>query len=632
MATAQAELFTHADNTDQENLKAAESSLLELADYAYAHTSLKPMSKALFFISRCLLVVRQKGSLTSPDALADAYQGICHALGAARPSDDYSFEETVHEVASHLPHLVGLLSKIHSLAGDGDTLGLAFDTLLRGKWETGEGLGTFLTPEEVVTPIVTMMLEASTDATKSSIAAGPGLFGDICGGTGRFVYHLSRALQQEGVPKKSIVGAARLFDQSRMAVDLARLNFAMDDMTPGFSAVADSLTDVNISALRGRFAFLATNPPFGAAKYKVGDAVKRTLPRDVLHVARLDTGGSSADPAFLFLFRNLELLADGGVLGIVLPDGLIQSTLFINALKAYEQERNTSIAILAVVSLPVAAFALGGTVAKTSFMILRRSSSQDRITPFFASAEHVGFLKRGNRRVPDPKGNNLVRIATQFRDHLADSAGPCWRELSRIVTPIGSAASARRKTTGRLGDVATFIRVSTAHRVKEGHYHISILDVDETGLIDVVAASRNAPITRCLAVKPNDILISCLNPKLWRVTVIPPGIGEWTCSAEFAVFRARRAEEAPKLFVILQHKSVRDQVAALAGGTSSSRQRVRKEQLLEIVLPEVVASGADVERFVQQRSALYRIRAEEVASLTALAKGESHFRSRRVST
>jgi hypothetical protein len=47
-------------------------------------------------------------------------------------------------------------------------------------------------------------------------------------------------------------------------------------------------------------------------------------------------GEGRVDPALLFFFRNLDLLASEGVLGIVMPDGLIYSSTFLDCVSRYE--------------------------------------------------------------------------------------------------------------------------------------------------------------------------------------------------------------------------------------------------------------------------------------------------------
>lgn len=74
-----------------------------------------------------------------------------------------------------------------------------------------------MTPEEVVCPMVEMLLSSIDSSDLARIGkTGQHLYGDICGGTGRFVYAIARKLLVLGYPKRQVERAARLFDQSSL--------------------------------------------------------------------------------------------------------------------------------------------------------------------------------------------------------------------------------------------------------------------------------------------------------------------------------------------------------------------------------------------------------------------------------
>jgi type I restriction enzyme M protein len=72
--------------------------------------------------------------------------------------------------------------------------------------------------------------------------------------------------------------------------------------------------------------------------------------------------------------------------------------------------------VRAVVGLPERTFSLAGTDVKTSFLYIqkKRHPAEKQGPIFFAAAEHVGYLQRGRSELPDPMGNQLVDIATQY--------------------------------------------------------------------------------------------------------------------------------------------------------------------------------------------------------------------------
>ncbi len=223
-------------------------------------------------------------------------------------------------------------------------------------------------------------------------------------------------------------------DQAEGSIQKARINMLLygEDHSQ-LLKVDDSITDTHVDKLVGKFDLILTNPPFGSGKYDdpVGMAKMR---KDALGLElgwkwKAGNRGKKrelpkADPAALFVDRNLQLLKPGGKLLIVVPDGILCNSgdAYIREYIMGSKDEDTGEflggkAILkAVVSLPTETFAISGTGAKTSFLYLqkKRHASEKQGPVFMAVAEHVGYLKKGKSEVPDPAGNDLVEIADHF--------------------------------------------------------------------------------------------------------------------------------------------------------------------------------------------------------------------------
>jgi type I restriction-modification system DNA methylase subunit len=575
--------------------------------------------------------VKLGGGAATVKEVWEKYEQLRSSLNGAPLGDDFDLQTVLAECDEHLPRVLDTVNKVCRLTENTDSLGLIFNTLLRGKFEGGEGLGTFLTPEQVVIPMVDMLLDVvGRDALRHIGSASPFFFGDICGGTGRFVWALARRLESLKIPRRRLEKAARLFDQSMMAVDLGRLNFLFERMQPTFERVGDSMIAPQVTKLNSRFLLLATNPPFGSNKYRWSPALAESLPAEVLTAIGMRGTGDSADPSELFFFRNLDLLAPGGALAIVLPDGVVQSEDFRKAVSIYEQVRNCNLHLAAIVSLPAVTFALGGTVARTSFLIVQKQDdSKDR--PLYAAvAHHVGFVKRRKARANDPAGNELEKIASEFasgQPTLGRLIG-CWREYQSLVPAALMHSPQPRATTNKqtladLVEMTRDFRKSSADSEEEC-FHVSVLDVDATGLIDIVAARQNRPLSKGLQCQPGDILVSCMNPKIWRVAVIPQLAGVWSGSPEFAVLRPKTGQDPWKIAVALHHPGVILAVQALARGTSSSRQRVPKERVLSVAIPEIEITDTFPD-YIAWREGFYRKRLLEAKGYEALHGGSDKF-------
>lgn len=623
-------------NLFQQNLVIAENCLLDLADYIYVHAHLKPMSEVLFFLSRLLMVVQncEQQEVLPHEEIIAVYRSIRSKVGIDSKENEHRFEGLLDNCKEQLPYIFGTVREVSRLTQGTDTLGLAFNTLLRGKFEAGEGLGTHLTPEEVVRPMTRMALKCVDRGILelwASEGKHPPLFGDITAGTGRFACALLEEMANvTGRIQRSLAKWCHVYDQSRFSLELGRIQFHLAHLTGSiFRISSDSILDEQITKLTGTFGLIATNPPFGTNKYRWSPGLRSVFPSRILEKLRLNHDQDRCDPAEVFLIRNLQLLTEGGVLAIVLPDGVAYGERFKDLLKTFEESYDTRISVLAAVSLPVVTFALGGTVAKTSFLILKRLSGECRQEAplYVASAHHVGFLKQGNSRAQDPVGNDLEQICEEFLIGV-EKAGRFtqpWREMVSL-SPKRSLADVSNKLGNgkggkvKLAEIVELVREFEEERLwRNGKIHVSVTDVDETGLIDLVRASHNRPSTKPLMCRPGDILISCINPRIWRVALIPqkPKV-QWTCSPEFGVLRPKKGKNPWVLFVAFLHPVVKEQIAARAHGTSSSRQRVAKDEILQIEIPRNVLKSSIADRIQRTRQDLYLTRHKELLLLQNL--------------
>ena len=328
-------------------------------------------------------------------------------------SDDYNFNKIITQNKGKLDSIINKLNYIYSLNIKSDITGLVFNSLLRGKFEAGEGLGTFLTPEEVVSPVNEMLLNLYFKNNEKL----KGLVGDISGGTGSFLNSIKNKLTSyQEIDKKFINSNFYLYDISNMSVSLAKINFYIEKLYPNFFVTEDSLIDINLKKLNNKFSILATNPPFGTGKYKYNDSIKNVIDSKILEKINFAKAGKKIDPAELFLLRNIELLSIGGVLGIVLPDGICKTSRIDKIIKLFNDEK-VHINTVAIISLPSHTFSLGGTVAKSSFIIIEKSLKK-RTSIFKEQADNIGYLKKGNFKVIDDKGNDLNDIVIKFNNFL----------------------------------------------------------------------------------------------------------------------------------------------------------------------------------------------------------------------
>jgi type I restriction enzyme M protein len=328
-----------------------------------------------------------------------------------------------------------------------DLLGWAFNTFLRGKYDSSGGLATYLTRKEVVDCMAKMAFHDISDSILwEGFPDRPAfLMGDICCGTasmlvGGLAEMKRRVLQSanydldhqlawlQKLKEHSVFGA----DASPGSITKAHLNLlAFGATAHRLLRVEDSVTDPIIDKLIGKVDLVMTNPPFGKGKYDDQTGLEKMRTGELQLGWSWPTGHPEkkkplvkADPAALFIDRNLQLLKPGGRLLIIVPDGLLSNSgdryirEYLIGVKDAEtgQFHGGKAIVKAAISLPTQTFALSGTGAKTSILYLQKKQHvADPQGPIFmAVAEHVGYIKKGNTEVPDPDGNDLITIAEAY--------------------------------------------------------------------------------------------------------------------------------------------------------------------------------------------------------------------------
>lgn len=477
-------------------------------------------------------------------------------------------------------------------AGSYDPAGTAFDVFLRGRYEHAGGLGTYLTPEGVVDLMVTVGFELVAAAEPKD--DGSALMGDPCCGSGRFLVGLLHEARRRGLDERWLKTGGPLFgaDQSASSVAMARVNLmAAGIRTPEVFVVGDSITDQRVSQRCGRFSLILTNPPFGDKKYDSGEGIERAA-RYFPTLA----GSPRVDPALAFVARCVELLAPGGVAGIILPDGIGDGRAMRELLLGGSR-LDLPLVVEGVISLPSATFAPAGTTAKTSVTFLRKAAAEPKKFVFLARADHVGVVMSKGSPSRDPGGDDLPRIAAEIRRFIAEPiawqqskqmARRRFAELSSLdASTLDADAEAARSSLKDAGgfEARTILRFNGRRRsrIATGLPFVSVLHVDELGAIEWDQAWTHQPVTPGQLAEPGELLVSLLNPSKFRAAVIPPSAGQVQCSAEFGVFRPSLDPYAA--LALLQHPLVRRQIAPLGRGTSSSRRRIDAEDVLSLMLP-----------------------------------------------
>lgn len=183
--------------------------------------------------------------------------------------------------------------------------------------------------------------------------------------------------------------------------------------TPGLSLhIGDALDLVDV--LEGRFDLVATNPPFSTKYGRVKEASK-------LQRFALGAGRRSEAIEVLFLELCVRALREGGVLAVVLPEGLFANLPY----RRVREWLLRHVRPLAVISLSRPFFP-----AKSCVLIARREPVDPSTAVLLAHVEGEEDLSRVSRQLQEGGGfRKPVEALIEDMAPLHHLASPAWRTV-----------------------------------------------------------------------------------------------------------------------------------------------------------------------------------------------------------
>ncbi len=289
--------------------------------------------------------------------------------------------------------IVKILQEISLRSTDLDIKGRAFEKFL-GKVFRDE-YGQYFTPRNVVKFMIEIL-----DPDENDVIIDP-----ACGSGGFLLYSLIHVIEkisrryredQDSLNRISWDFAHKQIFGIEINDRIARI--AMMDMViheDGHSNIEcsnalldyeefDKKRDIQPS----KHSLVFTNPPFGAI---IKDS-------KILQKFKLSEGRDSQKTEILFIERCIDLLKNGGKLGIVLPDSILTNSS-LQYVRDYILKRAK---ILAVVSLPHHAFVPSGAGVKSSLLFVEKIRQENEDYEVFMSiAKHIGYDARGEKDTDD---------------------------------------------------------------------------------------------------------------------------------------------------------------------------------------------------------------------------------------
>jgi type I restriction enzyme M protein len=251
----------------------------------------------------------------------------------------------------------------------------------------------------------------------------------------------------------------------------------------------DGLLNVN-GIFRNRFDLIVTNPPFGTNldkkfptveeddKYTNEKMIEKYIETyGAVYIEEMKqvtdnidepirglftVGKTSGATEVLFIERCLDLLKAGGRMGIVLPEGVLNSSNLQSAREYFESRAK----IILIVSLPQDIFISSGATVKTSLVFFKKFTDAE-------AKEYENISKKVKKKIETKYSNETTPIEDKLK--LRGKEAPSKKEL-------------RAKLKVLQEKIANEIR----EQIKEKFdYAIPISDIEEAGITSTGAKGTN---------------------------------------------------------------------------------------------------------------------------------------------
>lgn len=558
----------------------------------------------------------------------------------ALPSSPQEARTLYKKIASSIPSLIprrfseikcgdaGLQSCLEILSfidfskEDFDVKGLAYEEVVRNTFDKGDNQ-QFFTPPNIVDFMVSL--------------CEPFIKGRVCDpacGTGGFLASVAR----RRISCTSITG---LEIDERLAW-VTGINLLLHGAKSIQTEVLPCGGTLGRAAEKhfGKYDVILTNPPFGSD----------LTDRDALDQLALGRGRPSRRRGILFLERCHQLLREGGVIAIVIDEGVL------NLPHAGDVRRFIldNYDIQAVVSLPENAFMPYANVNTSILLMVKREGTDNGRRVFFARACNVGrkpngdedvqydrdgrsrvnsdlpsilegWVLRTSKRQP-PKssdyfctdlskarqGGDDCRLDFQFHHPSREASRQLLARAKHRLVPLGDICSERRT-----------IVVPSREQPDSLIRYTGLADIEAfSGMAKQVPTPSNSIKSSVKVYEPGDIVFAKMRPNLRKVALMNfPERGY--VSPECAVLAIKKRDDGAHLVdpvllqALLRSDFVFGQITHLIAGIGRPRIATAELLRINIPLPPVSTQQQIKNNYLQQAR---RIEARKLRARTILAE------------
>ena len=379
----------------------------EIHDFIYSNDGLSPQQTLEEFVKVLFLKIvseQEKSdsvfiSTTEWDSIKrtgkskDFFDRISKIFKAVKKQfpDLFDEDDKIKLSLLSLGNIINKLQDIDLSNSSKDAKGLAFQKFLSHKEK--DGRGQFFTPEPVIDFCV-RLLSPSPEETVIDPACGSG-------GFLMSTYHFIKELHPNATAEKIISSKLFGIEINKSIARIAKMKLLLEFNGKTNIHCDNSLSDLDTLKLKLNqkegFDIVLANPPFGAkisnaqilSKFDLGH--KWTAYNSSF--VKTKTIHKNKNAEILFIERCLDLLKEGGRMGIVLPNGNFENPS-LEYLREYIKLKSK---ILGIVNLPQETFIPYGTGVKTSLLFLEKDTPNKvkQYPVFFGRIKKLGY--QGNK-------------------------------------------------------------------------------------------------------------------------------------------------------------------------------------------------------------------------------------------
>jgi len=483
----------------------------------------------------------------------------------------------------------------------------AFSHFVRDNFRQNIEDAQYMTPPEVVNFMVEMGIEALRRNKKTNY---PVVCDPSCG-VGSFLAQFYRLWKKDVNfnTEPILVGQDKVDRMARLSL----LNLSLFGINDAKISRGNSLQQGSpLDHYIGKCDLILTNPPFGA-RFVTTDLLENMLGFFPMMQNFILNNNCYVDSELLFLDRYFHLLNDGGTVLAVLPDSIISSSGLPETIRNRIQQKWN---IKSIIELPAVTFAQAGTRTKTCILEVEKIPCEENNIVFFGNVKDLGFEVSIKKGVPYKKNIGKNELEPMYQSIVGAKNKAIVRETDYVLSDSPSCVIVHQKAIKsdnwtpaqfssqrllalrtmekiannnsdvevfNLGDIVSKAKQSRKNRIAgDDCKTISVLHIGDFGALNIRDLMTFSPKTKGQPCDKGDLLFSKINPRIPRAVVVPALPFKMECSLEFEVIHPKQGFTAHEIMLLLFSKYTQDQITALTSGTSSSHNRIKTKQLMDI--------------------------------------------------